>query len=179
MKAHVTRWTAVVVGIGLVVGLHAASVATAPAVQDQEVLSALLTEVRALRIAMERMATAGPRVQLALGRLQLQEQRINTMVRRHDDIKERIASEETQAAQMKDEAGRLEDSLRRETDPARREDQESQATIIKAMLDRTTAEIQRLRAEEASLAQAVATEQGRWIDINAQLEALERSLMKR
>jgi chromosome segregation ATPase len=178
MSTRAASWVALVVGLGLVAGLRAAETAAVPR-QDQDVLSALLAEVHALRIAMERMATATPRVQLALGRLQLQEQRVNTMVRRHDDTRERIASEETQAAQMKDEVARLEDVLRRETDPARRDDEENQVKMIKAMLDRTAAEIQRLRAEEASLAQAVATEQGRWVDINAQLEALEQTLVKR
>src|SRR5262245_51683946 len=43
---------------------------TAPA---PEVLTALLTEVRGLRAALEEMASSGPRVQLTLGRLQLQE----------------------------------------------------------------------------------------------------------
>lgn len=36
-----------------------------------DILSALLIEVRGLRAALEQMATAGPRVQLALGRVQL------------------------------------------------------------------------------------------------------------
>ena len=52
-----------------------------------DVLSALLVEVRGLRSAMEQMASAGPRVQLALGRLQLQEQRVNTLVRRLEDVR--------------------------------------------------------------------------------------------
>ena len=50
-------------------------------------MSALLTEVRGLRQALEEMGTAGPRVQLALGRLQLQEQRVNTAIRRLESIR--------------------------------------------------------------------------------------------
>src|SRR3954451_5286596 len=50
-----------------------------------DVLPTLLIEVRDLRGAMEEMAAAGPRVQLALGRVQLQEQRINTLIRRLDE----------------------------------------------------------------------------------------------
>ncbi len=53
-----------------------------PAAQGQDVLPALLVEVRGLRAAMEAMASSGPRVQLALGRLQLQEQRVNNLLRR-------------------------------------------------------------------------------------------------
>jgi hypothetical protein len=74
-----------------------------------DVLTALLTEVRGLRAVLEQMATAGPRVQLALGRLQLQEQRIGNQVRRLDSVRagllaaqreleplERLATEVTQ-----------------------------------------------------------------------------------
>jgi hypothetical protein len=52
-----------------------------------DVLTALLSEVRGLRAAVEKMATAGPRVQLALGRLQLQEARIANQVRRLDQVR--------------------------------------------------------------------------------------------
>ena len=55
-----------------------------------DVLGALLTEVRGLRVAMEQMASAGPRVQLALGRQQLQEQRLNTILRRAENVRENV-----------------------------------------------------------------------------------------
>ena len=52
--------------------MSAAQVASRTSSSPQEdVLPALLTEVRGLRAAMEQMASAGPRVQLALGRVQL------------------------------------------------------------------------------------------------------------
>jgi predicted negative regulator of RcsB-dependent stress response len=47
------------------------------------------------RAAMERMAAAGPRVQLALGRVQLQEQRINTLIRRLDEIRTTAVAAQT------------------------------------------------------------------------------------
>src|SRR5690349_24953805 len=58
---------------------------------QEDVLPALLTEVRGLREAMEQMASAGPRVQLALGRVQLQEQRVNNLLRRVEEIRSRLA----------------------------------------------------------------------------------------
>ena len=41
------------------------------------------------------------------------------------------------------------------------------------------ADVQRLRAEEAELANSVAAEQARWLDINQRLEELERALTRR
>ena len=66
-------------------GRAQAATATPP-----ETLAALLVEVRGLRAAMEHMAAAGPRVQLALGRLQLQEQRVNTLVRRLEEVRNNL-----------------------------------------------------------------------------------------
>src|SRR5687767_14532699 len=67
--------------------------------EPQGVLSALLVEVRGLRAAMEQMASAGPRVQLALGRLQLQEQRLNTLVRRLEGVRDQLAQAQRQMMQ--------------------------------------------------------------------------------
>jgi hypothetical protein len=39
--------------------------------------------------------------------------------------------------------------------------------------------VQRLQAEEADLQQQIATEQGRWSDINRALEELQRALGRR
>jgi len=168
----------VTAGFIVIAGWSGTAAGQAPAARDQDVLAALLVEVRGLRAAIERMAAAGPRVQLALGRLQLQEQRVNTLLRRHDDIKARIASEQRQVGQLRDELGRFEERLRRETDVREREELDEQIGAFKVMLERLVREIQRLQAEEIGVAQAVALEQGRWMDINAQLEALERALQK-
>jgi len=166
---------ATLVGVG---GWRGAVAGQAPAGQDQDLTAALLVEVRGLRQAMERMASAGPRIQLVLGRLQLQEQRVNTMIRRHDDIKAQIASTETQLGQLRDTQARLDEELRRATNPDVREQMDAEAQMVKTVLERTTAELQRLQAEEIAAAQAVSSEQGRWMDINARLEALERELQK-
>src|SRR5687768_1218085 len=85
---------AVVCSTGLVASMAAQGVRP----QEPDVLSALLAEVRGLRQAMEQMATAGPRVQLALGRLQLQEQRVNTMIRRLETVREAVAKAEREVA---------------------------------------------------------------------------------
>ena len=69
--------------------------------QGQDILPALLVEVRGLRAAMEQMASSGPRVQLALGRLQLQEQRVNNLLRRLETARASLA-----AAQREDENAR-------------------------------------------------------------------------
>src|SRR6188474_3213889 len=60
--------------------------------RNEDVLPALLAEVKGLRAAMEQMASAGPRIQLFVSRLQLQEGRMNAMIRRLESVRENLAS---------------------------------------------------------------------------------------
>ena len=58
--------------------------------QSDDATRALLAEVHALRVAMERLAMNGPRAQLAYGRLQIQEERITNLTSQLETIKDRI-----------------------------------------------------------------------------------------
>ena len=66
----------------------------------QDVLAALLTEVRGLRGAIEQMASSSARVQLAMGRLQIQEQRVNTLSRQLTDVRASLSAAERQQNQL-------------------------------------------------------------------------------
>lgn len=164
-------------GIVVVIGTVVVAQGGQPA--QPNVLDALLMEVRGLRVAMEQMATAGPRVQLALGRLQLQEQRVNTMIRRVESLRDAVAKAEKDVATSQAQLAMMEKVAPEELPPG---DENPMAAMIKgfrAAIAAGTAEVQRLQAEEASLQQDVAVEQGRWSDINRALEDLERAMGKR
>ena len=47
------------------------------------------------------------------------------------------------------------------------------------MSGRVARELQRLQVEESDIVQELASEQGRWSDINQRMEELERALTKR
>ena len=66
----------------------------AQAPRNEDVLPALLTEVRGLRAAMEQLASANAQSQLLVGRLQLQETRMNGMIRRLDTVRDNLAAAE-------------------------------------------------------------------------------------
>src|SRR3954464_2680114 len=80
--------------------------------QQEDVLPALLVEVRGLRAAMEQMASAGPRVQLALGRVQLQEQRINNLIRRLDEMRLTLGGAQTNYDHLRQANRALEETLK-------------------------------------------------------------------
>ena len=154
----------------------AAGQVSAPPSSQTDVLSALLTEVRGLRTAMEQMAAAGPRVQLALGRLQLQEQRVNTLVRRLEAVRAEVIS----AQREYDDAGArvrsLQRVIRESVDPAERKQAESVIEEHQREHQRTATNLQRLQSEETALNADISAEQTRWNDINRRLEELERAL---
>jgi hypothetical protein len=172
MRTTLSRF---VVVIAIVVSVTAAGIAAQS--NREDVLPALLTEVRGLRAAMEQMASAGPRVQLALGRLQLQEQRLNTMIRRVEAVRDSLASAQAILTEKQNQIARFENALKSSSLSAEQRDEiENMLKGLRLDLARPLAEVQRLTAEESSLANDIATEQARWADFNQRLEALERAL---
>jgi hypothetical protein len=171
------------VAIGVVLARGVSAQAAAP--QERDILPALLTEVRGLRVAMEQMAAAGPRVQLAFGRLQLQEQRVNNGLRRLEAVRASLANAQREETEWRRRISSFEEETRSTviaTGAAARLQQEVQIQreqelqMMKQRHPLLVAEVQRLQVEESGIAQEIATEQMRWTDINQKLEELERSL---
>ena len=174
------NWRTLTAAVAVAV-LGAGLAAQAQRPQD-DVLSALLTEVRGLRQAMEQMASAGPRVQLALGRLQLQEQRLNTMLRRLENVRDSTAGAERAVQQIQSELARMQENVKAAEaggDPRDVGALNYEMRQIRRQLALAQQDLQRWQGEEAQLQQQIGTEQGRWSEINRTLEDLERALGKR
>ena len=162
----------------LLAGVLSQAGPAAQAPKNEDVLPALLAEVRGLRAAMEQMASAGPRIQLFVSRLQLQEGRMNAMIRRLESVRDNLASQQRELENAQEAVKRFESTLPTATGPAR----EELLQVIpgrKREVAEHRAIVARLTAEEAQLAADLATEQGRWTDINQRLDELERALTKR
>lgn len=178
MRIKSVLWVAIV-GIGIMTALRTSAAGQA-AQTNQDTLAALLTEVRGLRAAMEQIASAGPRVQLAMGRLQLQEQRVNTLVRRTDELRTTLARVQSEATDLQQRSTGLQRRLNEsQLTPEERAGAEAEIKAIRQNLTRQNAEIQRLQAEEADAASQAASEQQRWVEINQRLEELDRALGRR
>jgi chromosome segregation ATPase len=152
---------------------------SSPATND-EVLPALLAEVKGLRAAMEQMASAGPRVQLFVGRLQLQEARITSMARRLDTVRDSLAGAQAHYENTRQRFKELQSAMaeNREGLPSRAE-LESLLANRRSEVSAAKTAVDRLTAEEAQLGQDLTVEQGRWTEINQRLDELERALIKR
>jgi len=169
----------VVVTSAVLIPSLAIAQAPAPAPPAQrDVLAELLVEVRGLRQAMERAATVGARIQLLVARVQLQEQRIAESTRRLTTVRDELSKLDTQATAMLAQAAQFEkmgDSIPRE----QREEMTRMVESFKsqaAILEKRRGD---LANEESQLLQQVNADQGRWSDVNAQLDDIERSLVPR
>lgn len=178
------RQTVRVAVLALVATIAIASwfVPTRAQTRSDDVLPALLTEVKGLRAAMEQMASASARSQLLVGRLQLQEGRITSMTRRLDTVRDALA-----AARRELEEGQH--TLATLSAPDTGKD-EGLAGLIKKLgvmkpedVQRDVAArqetVNRLAAEEQQLLQQITVEQARWVEINQRLDDLERTLAKK
>ena len=177
-------WVGMIAAVLLTGSLAAAQ--TSGGGNSGDILPALLTEVRGLRVAMEQMTSAGARVQLALGRLQLQESRLTAANARLTEVRNQLATAQRQAAAMQEQAADLEGALSGQRPmPAAPPGFSAEQTrgLVSEQLSgmqreaaAANANLQRLLAQEAALANDLSTEQARWSDLNQRLEDLERSL---
>jgi hypothetical protein len=164
----------VIVGIvGVVVAMGSAWRPTvAQTARNEDVLPALLTEVRGLRSAIEQLAGAGPRVQLLSSRLQLQEGRMTAMIRRLDTVRDNLAT----AKRELDRARGVEKMFAGEGGKPGATEDNGVLAGFKREVVAAQASVDRLIAEEAQLTQDLTVEQARWTDINRRLDELERAL---
>jgi chromosome segregation ATPase len=187
--AQQRRWLVTIIAIVACAGAlgrvsgQAPRSAVAPAAEGRsgasdDVLPALLAEVKGLRAAMEQMASAGPRVQLSVSRLQLQEGRIAAMVRRLDTVRDTLTTARRDLDRAKGAMKMLESG---EPHPGGPPAEEVGSIVAGLKLEISTAQtnVDRLSAEETQLTQDVTTEQARWVEINQRLDELERSLARR
>jgi hypothetical protein len=158
---------------------------TSQAPPGQDILPALLVEVRGLRAAMEEMASAGPRVQLALGRLQLQEQRVTNLLRRLETVRASLTATQQQDDNIRQQMASTEESSKSGVLPegiSRTQFEQlvqEQLGSLKIESGRLATQVQRLQVEESGIVQELASEQGRWTDINQRMEELERALTRK
>jgi predicted nuclease with TOPRIM domain len=149
--------------------------ARAQSTRTDDVLPALLQEVRGLRAAIEQMATSNAHAQLLVGRLQLQESRMNGMTRRLDTVRDEHAKAQAGYDQLKSSLQFLESHALNELPQGA----ENEIPGTKHALESAKAAADRWAAEEAQLTVDLTAEQARWMDINQRLDELERSLARR
>ena len=157
----------------LIAAFVLAPLALAQTPQSSPTLETLLAEVRQLRLAIERSAIVGPKIQLAVQRLSMQDQKIARISSQLDNTRREIAARTEGQQRIAQQIANLEQRLAGETDPMRRKQLEVEREHMKAIPNQTIDP--QLLARETELASVLRTEQSVLGEINAKLEALERS----
>ena len=179
-----SRSTLAVTGLvvaGVVLGLvtRAPVEAQAPARVDSgdAAVSALVTEVRALRTDMATASRNQLRAQLLLGRVQMQEQRIAYLDKQRADTAAMITMQSQMTSGLRNQVqGFRGDECARMPSQDGRRDCEAQAVALRRQLADLQNREQELRTHEQELETALSNEQARWSDFNARLDELERAL---
>jgi hypothetical protein len=139
-------------------------------------VKALLAEVRALRLTIERAAAQGNQAQLLLGRVQLQENRLATLGRQYDEARRKGLDAQQGETEIEQRLQQMTSHLRSSIPPEEREAVEAGITGSKAELARQQARTAVMRNDETAAYTALSAEQQRWAAFNERLETIEREL---
>lgn len=150
--------------------------AATPAQSADDAIKALLAEVHALRLAMERSAAVTPRVQLTLARLGIEEQRTTQIGAQLDQARRQLTDAASESRRLTSSLEEVEKALQEPIADPQRKGWEQERIEIKRKLSTQAALEPQLRRRESELSQMLATEQARWVELNGRLDELDRLL---
>ena len=139
---------------------------------DTAAMQALLTEVRQLRLTLEKSLSLGPRMQLVLQRAQLQDQKVARISQQLDEVRKQIAAETARQTAVAERLAKIAQDLSSETDLERRTHMEDMRAGLK--MAAATGPDQQMRAHESEIAASLQTEQAILGELNDKLDAIER-----
>ena len=161
----------------LAAALVAGTAVSATTMQDPT-LAALLNEVRLLREAMERSGVATARIQLLSGRAALQEQRVARLRSEVQGLDREVGTLGAERTRQQQVAAEIERALESEGDAARRTALEQELTQIRLQVRHSEAMLEDARARRTQAVQSFDVERGRYEDIEARLDELDRELAR-
>jgi hypothetical protein len=143
---------------------------------DPQVLQSLLTEVRELRLALQRSNLTTFRTQVALERMRLQMERVKDLRESLDRTREELVNEKSSRLSMADRMKDLEGRISVERDELKRAELNAEQIELKNALTQSGYREDQLREKENRLSAVLQDEQTKLDDISKKLEAMERKL---
>lgn len=139
----------------------------------------LLQEVRALRLAIERQASVGARVQLLSGRATLQDERVFKITQQLDMVRNEMSGIERQLKEWSMREKQVEEAAELETDARQRQEMELARKMFKSEFASQQSRLETLRVREQELFNTLSLEQAKLEDVTRRLDDLERELSAR
>ena len=145
---------------------------------DSKTLDALLSEVRELRLAIERSTLLATRTQLLLSQLQLQEAAVARVAQQYSEVKSEGPGATANVARITEQVKHLEESRTSPewSSPQKHDELESIIKQQKLNLDQATVYEQQRAARESDLALQLQQAQAQVADARARIAEMERSL---
>jgi predicted nucleic acid-binding Zn-ribbon protein len=142
-----------------------------------DVLTSLLSEVHALRVAVERASSSGPRVQLTIARLDSEYKRLVEAERALAGVEERLSRGQAEMSRRTEEAASIDVALGGPlTDVHQREQYAERSAILRKEIESQQDVMTRLIARQADCRQEVDAARSRYSAVSQQLEQLQRDL---
>ena len=143
---------------------------------DNRLIQTLTSEVRELRLAIERSTLLGSRTQLAVSRLQLQQTAAAQAVRDLDALRRETGNVAAQRARLEGEIKRVEERAPLASKPEERAEMEQALKQLKLNLEMVSGDLERRNAREAELNSRVSALQAQVSDTEGRINQMERSL---
>jgi septal ring factor EnvC (AmiA/AmiB activator) len=170
------RGSVLVIALAMVLTFTARASSQSPS-STEDALRALVTELHALRLAMEQQATVSPRIQLSMARLNIEEQRMSQINQQLDQVRRQLTDAITDSQNIANRIQEVERNLADEKDEKKRAEVADFLSEFKQHRQPAALLLeQQLRARELELSRNHDIEQARWIELNSRLDELERVL---
>src|SRR5713226_1841979 len=137
-----------------------------------QTLKQLLTEVRELRLAVQRATVNNTRFQMLIERVRVQQAHVDALSRELENVHSQVAEIKAAKPQMEQQIKDAEDLLDRTPDPNAHAELESRIKVVKGNLARLSQEDERLRSRETALDTDLQAAQGKLNELNGQLDSL-------
>jgi chromosome segregation ATPase len=146
--------------------------ATGPQNDPDQTLKQLLTEVRELRLALQRSTANTSRFQMLIERLRVEQTHVDVMRRDLETVRAQLSELQSTKPRIEQQIKEAQDELDRTTDPNAHTSLESHLKEVKANLARVAPEEERLRTRETALDGEFQSSQMKVNELNGQLDAL-------
>lgn len=143
---------------------------------QEQILQALLTEIRQLRLAFERTNMNLFRAQILVERIRLQQNRVDGLQQQLEEVRNQTSDSGLNQTQLAERTRDIESRINQERDPKARSDLENERKELKNLVDQQGAWEQRQREKENQLMAQIQTEQDKLKRLNDRLDAFEREL---
>lgn len=149
----------------------------APQAEGGQVLQSLLSEVRQLRLTLQRAQVTAHRAQIAVERLRAQREHVDRLTSQLDQAQNEASTFKLSSAQMEEQLKEFENQIQQAPNADRRAELQVGYKGFQTLLAQQSERDTQLRDRQARLTEQLQVERSKLEEINNQLSVLEREMV--